>query len=178
MSLIAAYLVFGRGGGEPVTMPSVVGMSQSEAEQELESLGLEVDVEVEDVPKEKADTVVGQSEEEGATVETGATVALTVASGLVSLPVDEIIGSAYQEARATLEELGLTAHRIARTLRSPAGLDLDIQETSDRVEVGSTVTLVDVDARRRRSSLESDPQAHEDAQAQADEDEDSAAAQR
>ncbi len=142
IALIAAYLVFGRDGGEPVTMPSVVGMSQSEAEQELESLGLEVDVEVEDVPKEKADTVVGQSEEEGATVETGSTVALTVASGLVSLPVDEIIGSSYREARAMLEELGLTADRITRTSGSQAGLVLDIQETSDRVEVGSTVTLV------------------------------------
>ena len=32
---------------------------------------------------------------------------LTVASGLVSLPVDKIIGSTYQEAQAMLEELGL-----------------------------------------------------------------------
>ena len=68
--------------------------------------------------------------------------ALTVASGLVSLPVDEIIGSSYREARTMLEELGLTADRITRTSGSQAGLVLDIQETSDRVEVGSTVTLV------------------------------------
>ena len=95
MALVAAYLVFGR-GGEPVTMPSVVGMSQSEAEQELESLGLKADIEVEDVPKEKAGTVVGQSEEAGATVDKGSTVELTVASGLVSLPVDKIIGSTYR----------------------------------------------------------------------------------
>jgi serine/threonine-protein kinase len=141
LALVAAYLVFGR-GGEPVQMPSVVGMNQSEAEQTLESLGLKVDVEIEDVPKEKADTVIEQSEEEGTTVETGSTVSLTVASGFVSLPVDEIIGSSYREARSMLEELGLTADRITRASGSQAGLVLDIQETSDRVEVGSTVTLV------------------------------------
>ena len=99
---------------------------------------------------------------------------LTVASGLVSLPVDEIIGSSYREARTMLEELGLTADRITRTSGSQAGLVLDIQETSDRVEVGSTVTLVVSIA--KKSQAESDPHAHEDAQAQADEDEDSAAA--
>ena len=68
MALVAAYLVFGR-GGEPVTMPSVVGMSQSEAEQELESLGLEADIKSKDVAKEKAGTVVAQSEEASATVD-------------------------------------------------------------------------------------------------------------
>ena len=151
MALVAAYLVFGR-GGEPVTMPSLVGMSQSEAEQELESLGLKADIEVKDVPKEKADTVVAQSEEAETTIDKGSTVDLTVASGLVSLPVDEIIGSSYREARTMLEELGLTADRITRTSGSQAGLVLDIQETSDRVEVGSTVTLVVAIAKKVKPS--------------------------
>jgi len=156
MALVAAYLVFGR-GGEPVTMPSLVGMSQSEAEQELESLGLKADIQEKDVPKEKAETVVAQSEEAESTVDKGSTVELTVASGLVSLPVDEIIGSSYREARAMLEELGLTADRITRTSGSQAGLVLDIQETSDRVEVGSTVTLVVAIAKKVKPSPTFEP---------------------
>jgi serine/threonine-protein kinase len=157
IALVAAYLVFGRGGGDPVTMPSVVGMSQSEAEQTLESLGLKANVEEVDVAKEEAGTVVAQSEEAETTVETGSTIDLEVASGLVTLPVDDIIGSSYPEARAMLEELGLTADRITRTSGSQAGLVLDIQETSDRVEVGSTVTLVVAIAKKVKPSPTFEP---------------------
>ena len=146
LALVAAYLVFGR-GGEPVTMPDVVGMTQAEAERTLESQGLKANVEVEDVPKEKADTVLSQSEEAGTQVETGDTIDLRVASGLVSLPVDKIIGSSYQEARAMLKDLGLTAERVTRSSGSTPGTVLDIQESSSRVEVDSVVTLIVAKAR-------------------------------
>jgi serine/threonine-protein kinase len=142
MALVAAYLVFGRGGGEPVTMPSVVGMNQAKAEATLKSLGIEAEIVEEDVPKEAADTVVGQSEEAGATIDTGSSVELRVASGLVSLPVDTIIGSTYAEAEAKLAELGLTAERVTRASDSDPGLVLDIEESSSRVEVDSVVTLI------------------------------------
>jgi beta-lactam-binding protein with PASTA domain len=105
-------------------------------------LGLKVNVAVEDVPTEEADRVVEQSEEAETTVTTGSTIDLVVASGLVTLPVDEIIGSSYREARAMLEELGLTAERVTRSSGAEPGTVLDIEETSDRVEVDSTVTLI------------------------------------
>jgi serine/threonine-protein kinase len=98
MALVAAYLVFGR-SGEPVEMPNLVGKSQPEAEAALERLKLDADIDVKDVPKVEAGEVVGQSEEAGTTVETGSTVILTVASGSVSLPGEEIIGSTYREAK-------------------------------------------------------------------------------
>jgi serine/threonine-protein kinase len=142
MALVAAYLVFGRGGGEPVTMPDVVGMTQPEAEAELKKLDINADIDVKDVPKEKAGQVVGQSEEAGTTVETGSTVVLTVASGSVSLPGEEIIGSSYKKATQILDDLGLTARRVSRPSGSDPGTVIDIDETSWRVDVGSTVTLV------------------------------------
>jgi beta-lactam-binding protein with PASTA domain len=142
LALVAAYLVFGRGGGEPVTMPDVVGMSQPEAEAALKKLDIEADVDVKDVPKVEAGEVVGQSEEAGTTVETGSTVVLTVASGSVSLPGEEIIGSTYKEAKQILEDLGLTAQRVTKPSDSDPGIVIDIDETSWRVDVGSTVTLV------------------------------------
>ena len=141
MALVAAYLVFGR-GGEPVTMPDVVGMTQPEAEAELKKLDIKPDIDVKDVPKVEAGEVVGQSEDAGTTVETGSTVVLTVASGSVSLPGEEIIGSPYREAKAMLEDLGLTAKRVSRPSGSDPGIVIDIDETSWRVDVGSRVTLV------------------------------------
>ena len=176
LALVAAYLVFGR-SGEPVTMPDLVGMNQAEAERTLDSLGLKADVEVEDVPKEKADTVLSQSEEAGTTVETGDTIDLRVASGLVTLPVDKIIGSSYQEARAMLEELGLTAERVNRSSGSKPGTVLDIQESSSRVEVDSMVTLIVAKKKAKPTPTFSPTPADTDPQAEADEDADSAAAQ-
>jgi serine/threonine-protein kinase len=141
LALVAAYLVFGR-GGEPVEMPDVVGMTQPEAEAKLKDLKIDADIDVKDVPKVEAGEVVGQSEEAGTTVETGSSVILTVASGSVSLPGEEIIGSTYREARAQLKELGLTAQRVTKPSDSDPGIVIDIDETSWRVDVGSTVTLV------------------------------------
>jgi serine/threonine-protein kinase len=142
LALVAAYLVFGRGGGEPVEMPNLVGKSQPEAEAALEKLELDAEIDVKDVPKVEAGEVVGQSEEAGSTVETGSTVVLTVASGSVSLPVEDIIGSSYAEAKEMLKDLGLTAKRVSKPSSTTAGTVLDIAETSSRVDVGSTVTLV------------------------------------
>ena len=95
------------------------------------------------MPKEKAGTVVGQSEEAGTQVETGSSVGLTVASGSVSLPVEKIIGSSYQEAKG--DAGGPRPHRRSAcpsSRPSSPGTVLDIGESTSRVDVGSTVTLV------------------------------------
>jgi serine/threonine-protein kinase len=140
IALVAAYLVFGR-GGEPVTMPSVVGMTRAEAEATLNDLGIDADVNVKDVPKKKAGLVVGQSEDAGTQVDTGSTVGLTVASGQVSLPVEKLIGSNYQSAKRLLADLGLQSKRVPKPSSAPPGTVVDIGESTSRVDVGSTVNL-------------------------------------
>ena len=90
-------------------MPDVVGLSQPKAEAELEEAGLEAEIEVKDIPKVEAGEVTEQSEEAGVKVDTGSTIILTVASGSVKLPVEELVGSSYKQARAKLAELGLEA---------------------------------------------------------------------
>ena len=142
MALVAAFLVFGRGGGEPVTMPSLVGKTRAQAEDALDKLGLNSEVDIKDVPKEKAGQVVGQSEEAGTTIDTGTDVVLTVASGLVSLPVEELIGSTFRDARDMLAELGLTARRVTKPSGAAKGTVIDIGESTSRVDVGTTVDLI------------------------------------
>jgi serine/threonine-protein kinase len=139
---VAAYLIFGRGGGEPVTVPDVVGMTQPEAEAALEKVGLEAEIDVEDVPKKEAGEVTGQSEDAGATVDTGDTITLTVASGSVSLPMEDLIGATYGEAKAILADLGLDARRVSKESKADPNTVIDVGESSSRVEVGSTVDLV------------------------------------
>ncbi|MGI9084023.1 MAG: protein kinase domain-containing protein [Aeromicrobium sp.] len=141
LGLVAAFLLFGR-GGEQVAMPSLVGMSRADAEAELDDLGLDAKVEVKDVAKTKADEVVEQSEKEGAELEVGTEVTLTVASGKVELPVEELVGASYKKARAILEDLGLRAKRVTKPAPEDSGTVLDVRGNKTRVDVGSTVALV------------------------------------
>ena len=175
MALVAAFLVFGRGGGEPVTMPSLVGKTRAQAEDALDKLGLNSEVDIKDVPKEKAGQVVGQSEEAGTTIDTGTDVVLTVASGLVSLPVEELIGSTFRDARDMLAELGLTARRVTKPSGAAKGTVIDIGESTSRVDVGTTVDLIVAVPKPKPKATftpKPTPDADEDAEADADADED------
>lgn len=136
-----AYAMFGR-GVEPVAVPSVVGLTQDEARAELDRVGLEARVETKDVAEEEAGTVVEQSEDAGAEVKSGSTVGLTVASGKVTLPVEDLIGATYAEAESLLDELGLDAEQVFEPSASTAGTVVDIGGNVSRVDVGSTVELL------------------------------------
>ena len=94
------------------------------------------------MPKEKAGKVVGQSEEAGTQIDAGSDVVLTVASGLVSLPVEKLIGATFQDAREMLADLGLTARRVTKPSGATKGTVIDIGESTSRVEVGTTVDLI------------------------------------
>ena len=136
--------------GEEVTMPSVVGLTQQQAEGNLKDIGLDTEIEVKDVAKTKKDVVVGQSEDAGSTVRTGDTVTLTVASGMVAIPVDKIIGASYEDARAILEDLGLEVAKTSKVSGAKAGTVIDIGGSTERADVGSTITLTVAKAEKKK----------------------------
>jgi serine/threonine-protein kinase len=140
-ALVAAYLIFGRETAPQVTVPSLVGLSRDEALAKLNELDLDAKFKVEDVAKKEAGIVVEQSEEAGSSVDVDSEITLTVASGMVDLPVDDIIGSRYRKAQALLADLGLEARRVTRSSSVDPGTVLDIRGGSRRA-VGSTVVLV------------------------------------
>lgn len=93
-----------------VTMPDVIGMSEDTARQTLENLGLVTETEYDDSSDESAGTVIGASEEEGALLNPGSTVTLTVSgnsseSNMVSMP--NLYGMTEEEARSALQAAGL-----------------------------------------------------------------------
>ena len=80
-----------------------------------------------------------------------------------------------------LEKLGLTAERVNRSSGAKPGTVLDIQESSSRVEVGSTVTLVVASAQAETDAhllagTDADADTHADQDTEADTDEDDRAA--
>jgi hypothetical protein len=140
-ALVAAYLIFGRETAPQVTVPTLVGLSRDEALAKLNQLDLDAKFQVEDVAKKEAGIVVEQSEEAGSSVDVDSEITLTVASGMVDLPVDDIIGARYRKAEALLADLGLEARRVTKASSVDPGTVLDVRGPS-RVAVGSTVVLV------------------------------------
>ena len=66
---------------EKITLPSVSGLTLSEAKTKIESLGLTVEVVYDDDSKEAKDTVLSQSPLQYGKVESGSVVTLTASSG-------------------------------------------------------------------------------------------------
>lgn len=88
------YLYIANGAkAEQVELPSVTGLTLTEAKSDLEELGLTVEVVYDDESKEAKDTVLGMSPLQYGKVEKGTVVTLTVSSGkgdenTISLYVD------------------------------------------------------------------------------------------
>ncbi|GAB3205637.1 Stk1 family PASTA domain-containing Ser/Thr kinase [Marinactinospora endophytica] len=95
-------------------LPGVVGRDQDEARSLLEDKGLQVDVTQKPSDDVPAGQVMEQSPGEGAGVEKGVTVTLTVSSGPEQVEIPDITGWKVDDAKKKLEELGftVTVHRI------------------------------------------------------------------
>lgn len=79
-STVYVYVANGE-KAEQVELPSVTGLTLSEAKSELEELGLTVETQYDDESKEAKDTVLGMSPLQYGKVEKGTVVTLTVSSG-------------------------------------------------------------------------------------------------
>jgi beta-lactam-binding protein with PASTA domain/predicted Ser/Thr protein kinase len=130
------------GPGEAV-VPRVVGLPRDEAEQQLRQEGFEPEVErvfSADVP---AGRVVETSPPAGTTIERGSTVTMQVSRGPEQVEVPDVTGESEEDARSTLESLGLRAGDVTR---EPSGEPPDtvIEQSpaaGEEVDVGSAVDL-------------------------------------
>ena len=100
-------------GREPLTVPSLGGMSADAAKTAIEALGLVA------TPTEAfSDTVaegqiISQQTNEGTILHRGDTVAYTVSKGPEKVAVPEVVGRQRQEARTILENAGFTVQEEA-----------------------------------------------------------------
>lgn len=97
-----------------VAMPNVVGMQKAEATTELEELGLVVKVETSPSDDIEIDEVMSQSPPPEASIPHGDTVTITVSAGPSSVTVPNLNTLTEDEARAALEEAGLTLGSVYR----------------------------------------------------------------
>ena len=100
-------------GKAPVSIPNVVGMDLTAAQQQLQGLGLSVAVQQQQSDK-PANQVIAQDPSEGSGVEKGARVILTVSSGPPMVPVPDLSnkGLSFDQANQMLQQVGLVGVKV------------------------------------------------------------------
>lgn len=94
-------------GQETVTVPNVIGLSQSDATAQLQSAGLETKVSEEYNASAPAGQVTAQSPDAGVTIDAGSRVTITVSKGEETVSMPNVTGMIENDAIDALEDLGL-----------------------------------------------------------------------
>ena len=138
--IIACVLTLG--GGGTVSVPSVLGMTQDEAQKELEEAGLALGEVSEEHSDEEAGTVIEQTPNDGEQVNSGSEVDITVSLGVEKVKVPSIVGMTADEAADALEEAGLVGNVEQQyDDDTPAGEVISQSPNGEEeVDKGSTVT--------------------------------------
>ncbi|MFD5317327.1 Stk1 family PASTA domain-containing Ser/Thr kinase [Streptomyces sp. NPDC127098] len=126
--------------GEEVSVPDVVGLTESAARQRLAALDLEVEIASERVfSGEEAGTVAAQDPRGGRSAAAGETVTLTISRGPEMIVVPDVRGMDEDEARDTLEEAGFEVS-VRRLFFTGTVFNQSVH-SGDSAPRGSTITI-------------------------------------
>ena len=154
--VVAVLLVLGAGaallwsafGGEsnakPVTVPSIVGQSVSEAENTLSSVGLRLGSQKAEASKKDPDTILTQDPTAGESLESGQAVNVTVSGGPGQVTVPNVVGlTSPDQASSTLDNAQLQLGTVTQTdSDQPAGYVLSQSpDQGSQVDVGTEVNI-------------------------------------
>ena len=130
-------------GTQKVTVPTVVGADQANAEAKLRQDGFHTDSAVKTAEQPKGQ-VIGQDPTGGTKAKKGSTVTLTVSDGPQQVAVPQVVGLTVSSARGRLEKAGLKdSEREENSDTVAKGRVISVSPTEgQRVDKGSSVTLV------------------------------------
>lgn len=130
-------------GTQKVSVPTVVGADQANAEAKLRQDGFRVDT-VQKTAEQPAGQVIGQDPTGGTKAKKGSTVTLTVSAGPQQVAVPPVVGLTLSSARGRLQKAGLEASEREENSDTVAqGRVISVSPTEgQKVDKGSSVTLV------------------------------------
>jgi eukaryotic-like serine/threonine-protein kinase len=130
-------------GTQKVSVPTVVGADQANAEAKLRQDGFRLDT-VQKTAEQPAGQVIGQDPTGGTKAKKGSTVTLTVSAGPQQVAVPQVVGLTVSSARGRLQKVGLQASEREQNSDSVAeGRVISVSPTEgQKVDKGSSVTLV------------------------------------
>ena len=144
--LVAGAVVAGAlllSGGKKVTVPTVVGADQANAEAKLRQEGFKTDATPKTSERPKGE-VIGQDPAGGERAEKGSTVDLTVSAGPQQVAVPEVAGLTLKSAQGRLTRAGLKSSvREESSDTVPKGRVVSASpQEGQQVDKGSSVSLV------------------------------------
>ncbi len=122
-------------GEEKVTIPNVVGETQSSATSKLEAAGFAVDIAYQESSTVQKDKVISQSAT--GTAPKGSTITLTISSGESTVP--DVVGQTEETARTQLQNAGFDVNVAYESSSKTKGTVIRQDKTS--ATKGSTVTI-------------------------------------
>lgn len=143
--VVAAFASGILGGGGSITVPNVIGYTQQEAEQAIESAGLKVGRVTRSFNNEYEEgQVCDQSPSGGRNASEGDTVDITISRGdepVEQVSVPSLVGKTADEAEQLLNEAGLVGNPTQEENDADEGSVFDQSPAAgEQVDAGSTVT--------------------------------------
>jgi eukaryotic-like serine/threonine-protein kinase len=131
--------------GKPqVEVPDVVGKSFDEAQSTLQAAGFKV-TRVDKESDKSPGTVLSQNPKSGGRIDSGSTIALTVAKEPSQVPVPDVTGEDAPAAIAALSGQGFVIDQQSKDVPTPDGDGVVLEQSPDggkKAKKGSKVTIV------------------------------------
>jgi beta-lactam-binding protein with PASTA domain/tRNA A-37 threonylcarbamoyl transferase component Bud32 len=130
-------------GPGQAAVPSVVGLSQNEAEKQLQDAGFKSKAAEEFSDTVKKGEVISTAPAVGTLVERGTTVTLTVSKGKEQVAVPDVDGETEDNARSAIEAAGLRVGKVTEeeSDQDPGTVIAQSPAAGKKVAKGSAVTL-------------------------------------
>jgi beta-lactam-binding protein with PASTA domain/tRNA A-37 threonylcarbamoyl transferase component Bud32 len=130
-------------GPGQAAIPSVVGLSQNEAEKQLQDAGFKTKVAEEFSDTVKKGEVISTTPAVGTLVERGTTVTMTVSKGKEQVAVPDVDGETEDNARSAIEAAGLRVGKVTEeeSDQDPGTVVAQSPAAGKKVAKGSAVTL-------------------------------------
>ncbi|MGW2723613.1 Stk1 family PASTA domain-containing Ser/Thr kinase [Streptomyces sp. NPDC001492] len=143
--LIGKYAFSGNGGvgNDKVDVPNLVSLSQSDAENQLNNIGLKVGtVKKQPCDKQSKGNVCSQDPGKGATLKKGEAVNLVVSTGAPKVLVPDVTRLQYDQAKTQLKNKGFEVEQKTQESDQTPGLVLSQDpKGGTEKEKGTTITL-------------------------------------
>ena len=128
-------------GAEQVSVPNVVGDSQSSATSTLQNAGFEVSVTQSSSSSVEKGNVISTNPSAGTSADKGSTVTITVSTGPSSVSVPNVVGYDEASAEAALKNAGFGVS-VTTEQSSSVAKGRVISQSASTATAGSTITIV------------------------------------
>jgi eukaryotic-like serine/threonine-protein kinase len=141
-SLAVGWVIYNQYSGDNgVSVPDVVGLTQSQARQQLVTAGFTVQQKPASSDLANKGRVVKTDPEAHSSAPEGSTVIIYVGNGQKPVTLPDLTGANINDAIAQVNALGLTPHQNAVTSPQPSGTVVRQKPGPGQVPAGSTVQL-------------------------------------